>query len=80
MKFAAELDHPGIARASEYGTGEGGHFLAMEYVHGHDVRQILGVVSDVGVDLGLALGIVADLADALHYANELRLLTGVCMN
>ena len=72
VKLTAELDHPGIARVLEYGTGEGGHFLAMEYVHGHDVRDVLGAVSDRGADLAFALGVVADLADALHYAHELR--------
>ena len=72
VKLTAELKHPAIARVLEYGTGEGGHFLAMEYVHGHDVRELLGAVSDEGCPLNVALGIVADLADALHYAHEFR--------
>ncbi|MCR9162531.1 MAG: serine/threonine protein kinase [Nannocystaceae bacterium] len=72
VKLTSELDHPGIAKVLEYGTGEGGHFLAMEYVHGHDVRAVLAKVSDRGAELGFALGVIADLADALHYAHEFR--------
>lgn len=72
VRFTSALQHPAIARVLEFGTGEGGHFLAMEYVHGHDVRELLAAVSDEGCPLHVAVGIVAELADALEYAHEFR--------
>lgn len=72
VTLTSALEHPAIARVLDYGTGEGGHFLAMEYVHGHDVRELLGAVSDVGCPLHVSVGIVAELADALEYAHEYR--------
>lgn len=72
VTLTAALEHPAIARVLDYGTGEGGHFLAMEYVHGHDVRELLGAVSNKGCPLHVAVGIVAELADALQYAHEFR--------
>ncbi len=72
VTLTSALQHPAIARVLECGTAEGGHFLAMEYVHGHDVRELLGAVSDQGCPLHVSVGIVAELADALQYAHEFR--------
>lgn len=70
-KITASLDHPNIAHVKEVGNTQGSFFLALEFVHGVDLRQILRRISKAApVPLGAALGIVSTCAEALHYAHE----------
>lgn len=41
MKAIGKLDHPVIVRATDAGEEEGQHFLAMEFVDGFDVAELL---------------------------------------
>ncbi len=69
-KITALLDHPNIARVKEVGRASGEFFLALEYVHGVDLRQILRKRSELGgFPRALALTIIAAVADALHHAH-----------
>src|SRR6185503_12718191 len=38
---AASLNHPNIAHIYEVGEAEGFHFIAMEYVQGHTLRELI---------------------------------------
>ena len=38
---AASLNHPNIAHIYEIGEAEGFHFIAMEYVHGYTLRELI---------------------------------------
>lgn len=69
VKITAGLRHPNIARVLDYGTGDGGHFLAMEYVHGADLRSVLARETDEP-PLDFAVGVVLGLATALDYAHR----------
>ena len=71
-RLAARLDHPNIVQVLDLGVADGEHFMAMEYVHGRDVKQLLTTASDHGgLSLGGALTIVAEACAGLHHAHEL---------
>ena len=40
-KAAAALNHPNIAHIYEVGEDDGVHFIAMEYVEGDTLRQLI---------------------------------------
>src|SRR5690606_25167315 len=67
-RLAANLDHSNIAHVIDFGSEGGEHFIAMEYVHGRSVHQLMREASKLGgVPLHNALTIVVDIAAALHY-------------
>jgi len=66
-RLAAGLDHSNIASVIDFGSAGREHFMAMEYVHGRNVRDIL---KQGGVPLECALTIVKSVAAALHHAHE----------
>lgn len=74
-RLAAGLDHSGIAHVLDFGSEAGEHFMALEYVHGRDVQQILKAARGK-VPLHVALTIAHEVAGALHYAHERRAPNG----
>jgi serine/threonine protein kinase len=70
-RLAASLDHSNIVHVIDFGRDGREHFLAMEYVHGKAVHQILRESSrGNGVPMDCALMIVRGVAQALHYTHE----------
>ena len=70
-KITASLDHPNIAHVKEVGRAGEEFFLALELIHGVDVRKVLKASAGTdGVPRGVALAIVVAVADALHYAHS----------
>ncbi len=67
----AALSHPGIVRLYEYGTVEGRPYLAMEYVKGRSLHQVL---DDERIDPDRALRIVRETALAVEYAHRNSIL------
>jgi serine/threonine protein kinase len=69
-KIAATLQHPNIAQIFDVGEEEGLLYLAMEYVHGKDLRVVSRRLADRGTKMhcGTALFIARELALALHHA------------
>jgi serine/threonine protein kinase len=71
-RLASRLDHPSIAQVLDLGQAEGEHFMAMEYVHGRNVRDILTEAEGkVRIGLEAALWVVLAACRGLHYAHEL---------
>ena len=71
-RLAGRLDHPNIAQVLDLGEADGEHFMAMEYVHGVNVRDLLARAEEAGaLPLDAALTIVVDACRGLHYAHEL---------
>jgi serine/threonine protein kinase len=73
-RVVATLHHQHIVQVYDIGESEGEYFIAMEYVHGEDVRKILSSASRqrTHVPLGYAIAIVSAAAAGLHYAHERR--------
>ncbi|MEY4578932.1 MAG: hypothetical protein RL701_3635 [Pseudomonadota bacterium] len=62
-----QLSHPNLVPVYELGVVDGVYFLAMEWVQGATVDQLLGMGP---LPAGLAVQIGAQIAEALHYAHE----------
>src|SRR3954464_6084178 len=71
-RVAATLHHQHIVQVHDIGESAGEYFIAMEYLHGEDVRTLLSNASKsrTHVALGFAVAIVSAVAAGLHYAHE----------
>ena len=72
-ELAASLDHPNIVPVFEAGEAEGTLFIAMRYVAGTDLRQL---VRHGALAPERATELVAQIADALDAAHERGLVHG----
>ncbi len=77
-RLAASLNHQNVAQVFEVGEDQGIHYLAMEYVHGQDLRALLAKAGSQGtrIPLELALTVVAGAAAGLNHAHERRASDG----
>lgn len=66
------LDHPNIVKAYELGEDQDTHFFVMEYVEGIDIAE--RVKRNGPLDFVTATKLVAQTAQALHYAHQQRLI------
>jgi len=73
-KMVAGLTHPNIVQIFDLGRIERSYYIAMEYVHGRDLRTILRRAKErhVLVPLELSAFVVSRLAAALEYAHRKR--------
>src|SRR5882762_10417885 len=73
-RVAANLHHQHIVQVHDIGESSGEYFIAMEYIHGEDVRTLLSNASKTRahVPLGHAIAVVSAAAAGLHYAHERR--------
>ena len=79
-RIAATFSHPNIVTTFDVGQAEGEYFIAMEHIHGEDLRSIVRAmrpktVSDFPLEHALAIGV--GVAAGLAYAHEQRDLHGV---
>jgi serine/threonine protein kinase len=82
-RVAATLSHPNIVQTFDVGQVDGTYFIAMEHIHGEDIRSIVRGMKKAEVTefpfehaLQIALGTCAGLA----YAHEKRDLNGQSLN
>jgi serine/threonine-protein kinase len=70
-KIAAGFTHPNIAQTYDLGCLDGTYYIAMEYVNGRDLRELLLANIDRKrfIPLNLVLRIVAECCQGLHYAH-----------
>ena len=64
---AANLRHPAIVTIFDVGQADGFHYLAMEYIAGCTLHDIIANRGKLGLPLSVAL--LAPVAGALHYAH-----------
>ncbi|HEX3764414.1 MAG TPA: serine/threonine-protein kinase, partial [Kofleriaceae bacterium] len=71
-RVAATLHHQNIVQVHDVGEVDGEYFIAMEYVHGEDVRHVLTHASRQRshVPLGYVAAIVSAAAAGLHHAHD----------
>jgi serine/threonine protein kinase len=65
----AALDHPAIVSVYQFGEFEGLYYMAMKFIEGRDLGQILKEDGGVSLTSGAILRIVRDVAAALDYAH-----------
>jgi eukaryotic-like serine/threonine-protein kinase len=75
--IAAKLSHPGIVQILDFGQQDGTFYLAMEYVDGLDLDELIRLARKANEDkravpVAHAVQIVAMLAQAVQYAHEAK--------
>lgn len=78
-RFVSRLSHPNVVQIYELGEtsslsgGKGAPFIAMEYVPGVSLRELMrtAALADVPVPVGAALGLIAQACAGAHAAHEL---------
>jgi serine/threonine protein kinase len=70
-RIAAELSHAGIVQIFELGKFEDDYYIAMEFVHGKDMRYIQERLAREGrpISVPLASWIILRICEALDYAH-----------
>lgn len=73
-KIAVRLNHPNIVEVYELGRECGQYYIAMEFVDGIDLRELQRrcQVTQRRLPLQLVLTIAQEVAQALHYAHQLK--------
>jgi serine/threonine-protein kinase len=71
-RVAAGLAHPNIVQIFDLGRVGASYYIAMEYVHGADLRSVLRRLRDSGRRMSIALGalIACRVAAALEHAHR----------
>jgi serine/threonine protein kinase len=77
-KIAGRLTHPNIVQVLDVGEVQGALYLAMEYVHGRDLRNVIKRLQQqrTVLPLGEACHVVREVATALHHAYWSTDMTG----
>ena len=66
-QLCSQLDHPNICTIYDFHESDGTHYIAMQYIEGKNVRQL---VNGRPLDLKSAISIAIQVADALAYAHS----------
>ena len=71
-KMVAGLTHPNIVQIFDLGKIDPTYYIAMEYVHGRDLRSIMKRAKDRGarIPMDLSVLIVREVCSALEYAHR----------
>jgi serine/threonine protein kinase len=78
-RVAATLSHPNIVQTIDVGQVDGNYFIALEHVHGEDLRSIVRQMKKKGVmqfPFEHAIAIILGMCAGLAYAHERRDLDG----
>ncbi|MEO7093277.1 MAG: serine/threonine-protein kinase, partial [Polyangiales bacterium] len=78
-RVAASLSHPNIVQTIDVGQVDGNYFIALEHVHGEDLRSIVRQMKKKGVmqfPFEHAIAIILGMCAGLSYAHERRDLDG----
>jgi tetratricopeptide (TPR) repeat protein len=71
-KSAAQLNHPNIVTVYDAGEQDGSYYIAMEYVDGHTLKEIIkhrGRISPGGI-----VHVLSQMCEALAYAHENKIV------
>lgn len=78
-RIAATLNHPNVVQIYDVGSVEQDYFIAMEYIHGEDLRNIVGAMRKKKLThfpLEHALAITVGVCKGLSYAHGHRGMSG----
>jgi serine/threonine protein kinase len=73
-RLAGKLNHPNLVQVIDVGRDGDRWFIVMEYLHGHDLRDILAALQrrDRRMPIVHAVDITIGICAGLHHAHELR--------
>lgn len=73
-KITAPLQHANVVTIHEFDQVDGQYYLAMEYVHGRDLQQVMARANRLGqqIPTSIALYVVGEVCKALWYAYNAR--------
>ncbi len=73
-RIAAGINHANVAQVFDLGKDDNTYWIAMEYLHGEPLREIIRRAEEKRMSVApeLAARICADAAEGLHAAHELR--------
>ena len=72
-RVAARISHPNVATVFDLGKHEDTYWIAMEYLHGEPLREVMRRTEELGTAMPpeIACRVIADAAEGLHSAHEL---------
>ena len=78
-RIAARLSHPNVCQVYDLGEVDGQYYIAMEYLEGVPISQMLERArgQDDLLDLRMASALLAQSCEGLHHAHELKDKQGV---
>jgi serine/threonine-protein kinase len=81
-RIAARISHPNVATVFELGKQGNTYWIAMEYLHGEPLREVMRRTGEVGGPMPpeIASRVIADAAEGLHAAHELHGKDGEKLN
>ncbi|MBL8742668.1 MAG: protein kinase, partial [Myxococcales bacterium] len=81
-RVAARISHPNVASVFELGKHEDTYWIAMEYLHGEPLREVMRSTEETGQPMPpeIACRVIADAAEGLHAAHELLGKNGERLN
>ena len=68
LKLARRIRHKNVCGMFDLGDAEGAHFITMEYVHGEDLKSMIGMTGMLGIGTVLSLG--RQICDGLAEAHN----------
>lgn len=73
-RIAATLNHPNIVQMYDFGPMDGGYFMALEYLHGEDLRAIhrRHITEHRTLPIEHAITVASSVARGLHHAHEAK--------
>jgi serine/threonine-protein kinase len=73
-RIAARVSHPNVVSVFDCGVENDVHYMAMEYLHGEPLREVVRHVEACGVPVPVqvACRMIADAAEGLHAAHEAK--------
>jgi len=73
-RISAHIAHPNVVHVEDVGEYDGSYFIAMEYVHGVSLAELLARLDERHLRLRrkLCVWLAAQIAEALHAAHEAK--------
>ena len=82
VRIAAQLNHGNIVQVIDHGEVKGQYFMAMEYVHGENLAQVLERLEEGGelISLDLLWYLACCVCEGLDYAHRKESMEGAPLN
>ncbi|GAB6907596.1 putative Non-specific protein-tyrosine kinase [Desulfosarcina cetonica] len=70
-RLAALLQHPNVVQIADFGKIQNSYFIAMEYVVGKNLAEIMGALKK-GLAVDMAVFLILKISTGLHYSHTRR--------